>query len=1079
MKINLLLSILLVSAQSLLGQVIKPSDLVRETKQNEMIEHFQLFSEIETETSNATRSFNEFAEFKIEENQLNSILQSTNKLVEFELPVQHRKTIELELVEVDIYQGNSHIITAPSETILPVKIGKHYRGIVKGNNNSVVAISIFENEMNGLISEEGKPSLILGKLDGSENHVTYSTKEISSEFDFQCSMQDDGFQYTTEELSENALQKNLTDDAAKRCVRLYIEADYNIYVAKGKSIEKTTAYITSFMNQVITLYANEGIKTSLSPLKIWTEESPYKDLTTVRQFLTKFQQRTTAFDGDLGQFVSIQNLGGVAAGFNGLCNPEVKNKLAFGAISPQYSTLPNFSWTISVVTHEFGHLFGSRHTHACVWNGDGTAIDSCAGYIEGNCEKPGIPAQAGTIMSYCHLTNVGIDFNKGFGPQPGNVIRNRYNNASCITTTCESTVGKDKTPPTKPENIRTTELTEKSAKVVWDASTDNVGVVNYEIFLNGRSLGLINRTNVGFNLKATRTYKVSVQALDAAGNKSEMSDVLEFTTPEAPEPECKGKDVLVKLTTDKYADETYWAIFDDQGNIKVEGKSLKSNKTYEVKTCLPDGCYQFKITDSYGDGICCNYGEGSFEVIVNGQSIINGSTFEDSYLKDFCVGEKELDTESPTVPQNLKVLEVTSSTVTLSWEKSTDNVEVDRYELLANGERLGTVGADTDQIRITKLSPDTKYDFYIKAIDTSNNASALSKPATATTDPPKPASCTDGKIMNLTLFTDGYASETSWELINSKGVVVQSGNGYENNTMYKLAYCLPDDCYRFVIKDAYNDGICCDHGRGLYLVKVNGKYVAFGSKFKSSKTHEFCTVTDDEPKEYCEAKGQAANYEWIDYVGIGDIENETESDNGYGDYTNQIANLFVGENSITLSAGFTPGQTYGEYWAAWIDYNIDGKFTDDEQILSSYNKSSEKFTLNFTTPNNLNLGKTRLRVAMSYRAIQDACSEIKYGEIEDYSINLKVKTNPDEFSRPSENQFDIYPNPTTNGNITVQFTGLENGEYSILNTNGTTVKTGTLMNETQTINVNDLAKGLYILRIVQNETISNEQFIIQ
>ena len=35
-------------------------------------------------------------------------------------------------------------------------------------------------------------------------------------------------------------------------------------------------------------------------------------------------------------------------------------------------------------------------------------------------------------MSYCHLQNVGINFNLGFGSQPGNVIRNSVANASCI-----------------------------------------------------------------------------------------------------------------------------------------------------------------------------------------------------------------------------------------------------------------------------------------------------------------------------------------------------------------------------------------------------------------------------------------------------------------------------------------------------------------------------------------------------------------------------------------------------------------------------------------------------------------------
>lgn len=38
-------------------------------------------------------------------------------------------------------------------------------------------------------------------------------------------------------------------------------------------------------------------------------------------------------------------------------------------------------------------------------------------------------------MSYCHQS-VGINFNLGFGPQPGNVIRNIVYNASCLTSCC-------------------------------------------------------------------------------------------------------------------------------------------------------------------------------------------------------------------------------------------------------------------------------------------------------------------------------------------------------------------------------------------------------------------------------------------------------------------------------------------------------------------------------------------------------------------------------------------------------------------------------------------------------------------
>ncbi len=104
--------------------------------------------------------------------------------------------------------------------------------------------------------------------------------------------------------------------------------------------------------------------------------------------------------------------------------------------------MPNYSWTINVVTHEFGHIFGSSHTHDCAWNGNYTQIDDCGNlyyYINPsqgspepcfNNNNPIIPTYGGTIMSYCHLNSTGVNFSLGFGLQPGNVIRDRI--GSCL-----------------------------------------------------------------------------------------------------------------------------------------------------------------------------------------------------------------------------------------------------------------------------------------------------------------------------------------------------------------------------------------------------------------------------------------------------------------------------------------------------------------------------------------------------------------------------------------------------------------------------------------------------------------------
>lgn len=105
---------------------------------------------------------------------------------------------------------------------------------------------------------------------------------------------------------------------------------------------------------------------------------PYSASTT-GNLLAQFQNTRAFFNGDLGQLLTFRNIGGgQAAGFNGLCNINIEDRLSVAMLYNSYSDVPTYSWSAYVVTHEFGHLFGSRHTHACVWNGDNTAIDGCS-----------------------------------------------------------------------------------------------------------------------------------------------------------------------------------------------------------------------------------------------------------------------------------------------------------------------------------------------------------------------------------------------------------------------------------------------------------------------------------------------------------------------------------------------------------------------------------------------------------------------------------------------------------------------------------------------------------------------------
>ncbi len=308
--------------------------------------------------------------------------------------------------------------------------GRHYRGVVRGKENeSLVALSLYEGEMMGVVSVDGG-NLNIGKLQGEDAHILYNDQDLASPPSFACDTPDDPSLpgYDREMLLGS--HRSATSTSGK-CVRLYYETEYDIYQNKG-SVANVESYIMGLHNQVATLYTNEQIETRVSELKIWNTSDPYT-ATSTGSLLSQFKGQISSMNGNLGQLLTFRSVGGGrAAGFSGICNSNVDNSLSVSGIYSTYANFPTYSWSVMVVTHEFGHLFGSRHTHACVWNGNNTAIDGCAGFTEGSCSRPGYPSGGGTIMSYCHQRSVGINFSKGFGPQPGNVIRNRVANGDCL-----------------------------------------------------------------------------------------------------------------------------------------------------------------------------------------------------------------------------------------------------------------------------------------------------------------------------------------------------------------------------------------------------------------------------------------------------------------------------------------------------------------------------------------------------------------------------------------------------------------------------------------------------------------------
>src|SRR6266545_2449489 len=92
------------------------------------------------------------------------------------------------------------------------------------------------------------------------------------------------------------------------------------------------------------------------------------------------------------------------------------------------------------------------------------------------------------------------------------------------------------------------------------------------------------------------------------------------------------------------------------------------------------------------------------------------------------------DTTPPTAPTNLAVASKTSTTVSLTWTASTDNVGVTGYRIFDGATEVGT--SATTSFTATGLAPSSTHTYTVRAVDAATNVSDLSNSVTVTTDPP-------------------------------------------------------------------------------------------------------------------------------------------------------------------------------------------------------------------------------------------------------------------------------------------------------------------------------------------------------
>ncbi|MFC2104736.1 M4 family metallopeptidase [Bacteroidota bacterium] len=360
--------------------------------------------------------------------------------------------------------------------------------------------------------------------------------------------------------------------------------------------------------------------------------------------------------------------------------------------------------------------------------------------------------------------------------------------------------------PTAPSGLSSSNITETSFTLSWNASTDNVGVTGYDVYRNGSLFGSVTGTSANVTgLTAATTYTMTVRAKDAAGNVSSASNSLNVTTLSG------GITCANTVTSYPYAEsfESGLGVWLQDASDNIDwtrdasgtpssstGPSAASDGTYYMyieasspnypsKTAILNSpCFDLSGESSatfefdyhmYGSAM----GTLQLQASTNGTSwttlwtksgdqgntwstaSVNlssylGATIKlrfygttgSSYTSDMTVDNLILtngstaDTQAPTAPTGLSSSSITETSFTLSWNASTDNVGVTGYDVYSNGSLLGSVTGTSASI--TGLTASTTYAMSVRAKDAAGNISASSSTLNVTTADPAGTGCTGG-----------------------------------------------------------------------------------------------------------------------------------------------------------------------------------------------------------------------------------------------------------------------------------------------------------------------------------------------
>ncbi len=358
-----------------------------------------------------------------------------------------------------------------------------------------------------------------------------------------------------------------------------------------------------------------------------------------------------------------------------------------------------------------------------------------------------------------------------------------YDNLSDESDPLSITTESDTLAPSVPNGFEMLSRTDISIGISWKASTDDTGVIGYDVFRDGVFIyTTVETVFVDTGLLPDRNYSYSVRAKDAAGNVSRASSPITIKTladilaPAAPE----NLQIVLKTETtitikwDKSEDNIgvkEYEIF--RNGISIGKTSILS---YTDKGLEPDTVYTYTV-----------------RAIDSGRNVSEPS--------EPVTTKTEIDIAAPSAPKSLRIESKTESSVKLVWSGSVDNARVEGYKIYKDGVEIGT--SSVTSYVDAELTPGT-FIYSVAAYDKAGNVSNISNYIMC--DNEIPSAPSELQLVSINATTAEIRWTESTDNIGVTGYIIVRQNGTSKSeigpvksTSYMDKNLMPEAIYTYYV----------------------------------------------------------------------------------------------------------------------------------------------------------------------------------------------------------------------------------------------------------------------------------------